>query len=419
MTTIYDAVIIGGGAAGMTAAYAAAKDGAKVLLIEKNEKLGKKLYITGKGRCNITNGADIKEFFENITRNPKFLMSAFHGFNNKDLIKLLNENGLKTKIERGGRIFPVSDKSSDVNSTFSKLLKKTGVEVKLNQTVASINKEDDFFIVKTQDNSFHTKTVLIATGGLAYPATGSTGDGYLFAENFNHTLAETKPALAPLIENEDICKEMQGLTLNNIGFKLKADNKVLYDGMGELLFTHFGLSGPLALTASCFLYDVRDIENKNLIAEIDLKPALTKEKLRNRILRDLEKNQNKQLKTYLKELLPSKMIEPFIKKARLNGALPLNSMTKEMRERLIDNLKCFEITLKGTVDFKEAIITAGGINTKEIDPKTMESKKIDGLYFAGEVIDVSALTGGYNLQIAFSTGYAAGKAMAANTRAAL
>lgn len=411
MKTIYDTAVIGGGASGMIAAYAAAEDGAKVLLFEKNEKLGKKLYITGKGRCNITNNANIKEFFANITRNPKFLMSAFNKLSNGDLIGLIEKNGVKTKTERGERVFPISDKSSDVISVFNKLLKKTGVEVKLNQTVKSIKKENNVFEIQTENSKYFAKTAVISTGGLSYPATGSTGDGYGFAKQFGHKIIEAKPALAPLIDKSGLCAQMKGLTLNNVGFKLLVDNKIVYEGMGELLFTHFGLSGPLALTASCYLTDVHDLKNKRIVAEIDLKPALSKEKLKNRFLRDLDANHNKQLQTYLKELLPSKMIASFLEKTRLDGKLKLNGLTKEMRGLLIDALKSFDIDIAETAGFKEAIITAGGINTKEINPSTMESKKMPGLFFAGEVIDVSALTGGYNLQIAFSTGYTAGKSL--------
>jgi len=402
-----DVIVVGGGPAGMMAAYAAAENGRDVLLIEKNEKLGKKLYITGKGRCNITNACALPDFISNINRNPKFMMSALNRLSNEDLIGLLKKNGLNTKVERGERVFPVSDKSSDVIKTFEKMLRDTGVKIALSTEVKSINKSGGVFIVCTNNADFECRALIVATGGLSYPSTGSTGDGYRFSGVFGHTVVEPHPALVPLEDQHNICARMQGLTLKNVGFALYQNNKMLFSGQGELLFTHFGLSGPLALSASSYIDYGRDVES--LYCVIDLKPALGREKLEARILRDFSSNSNKQIKTYMTELLPSKLIYPFLEEVKIAPDKQINQITKTERTELVNGLKGFRIKIGGVRPFEEAVITSGGIKTSEINPSTMESKLVEGLYFAGEVIDVSALTGGFNLQIAFSTGYAAGK----------
>ena len=396
-------LIIGGGPAGMMAAITAAKQPENnVTILEKMNSCGKKLLITGKGRCNITNSADIDDFFKNIPGNPRFLYSAFNNFNNNDIVNFLNSQGVKTKVERGGRIFPISDKSIDVLDAFMSKLKKLNVKIITNCKVEKILIKDEAVKgVQVEGNkTFPADKIILATGGKSYPVTGSTGDGYKMAEELGHTVIELKPALVPLIckneASQAICKEMQGLSLKNIAIKLICSDKKIYEDFGEMLFTHFGVSGPVILSSSSILLRTKNVENllkqNNVKLQIDLKPALDKEKLDLRIRRDFEEVKNKQYKNSLDNLLPKKMIPVFIKYTKINPEKKVNEITKEERKNIVDCLKCFEIVINGFGRMEEAIITAGGISTKEINPKTMESKLIKGLYFAGEIIDVDALT---------------------------
>lgn len=397
-----DVLVIGGGPAGMMSAITSAEQGNKVTILEKMNSCGKKLLITGKGRCNITNSANIEDFFKNIPGNPRFLYSSFNNFNNEDIVNFLNNQGVKTKVERGGRIFPASDKSLDVLNAFTNKLKKLNVKIITNCKVEKILIEENTVKgVQTEDNrTFGADKVILATGGKSYPVTGSTGDGYKMAENLGHTIIETKPALVPLIckshKSLEMCKEMQGLSLRNIGIKLVCSNKTVYEDFGEMLFTHLGVSGPVILSSSSILLKVKKVESlleqNEVKIQIDLKPALDKEKLDLRIRRDFEEVKNKQYKNSLDNLLPQKMIPVFIKYTKINPEKKVNEITKEERKTIVDSLKCFEIIINGFGRMEEAIITAGGISTKEINPKTMESKIIKGLYFAGEIIDVDALT---------------------------
>ena len=445
-------VIIGGGPAGMLAAIAASKsyidnmekvkEPSQIILLEKNEKLGKKLFITGKGRCNVTNDCDRDEFFKNIVRNPKFLYSAYSEFSNKDLENFIEENACPIKIERGNRVFPLSDKSYDIIDAFKHALKETGVKVKLNTEVESIksannkelnlcdngkkiqsqgSKEDNnssqarFIITTKAKEIILADRVIIATGGRSYQSTGSTGDGYKFAKSFDIGVVNQEPSLVPFnVKELNDCKDMQGLTLKNIGiriFNINNPKKVIYDDFGELLFTHFGVSGPVILSASCY------VGGDNILS-IDLKPALSEEQLDARLLREFEDNKNKKLKSVIETLLPSSMVDVFLR--RLNALneddaiansvsdLKIANVSKLLRRSIISLLKDFRFTITSKRGFDEAIITRGGVDVKEINPKTMESKKIKGLYFAGEVIDIDAMTGGFNIQIASSTGYLAG-----------
>ena len=417
-------VVIGGGPAGMMAAITAAKQGNEVILLEKMKTCGRKLLITGKGRCNITSGLPMDKFIENIPENGKFLYSAFKNFTNKDIIKMLSENNVEVKEERGNRIFPVSDKSLDVLKAFENELKKCNVkiyyEVEVKEIVTVENEVDKvvFLNKKTgKEEEISAKKVILATGGKSYPNTGSTGDGYRIARKLGHTITKINGSLVPLTSKGndlEICKMMQGLSLRNIAMKIvdTEKNKKIYEDFGELLFTHFGVSGPTILSSSAHILRYKNIEellSKDKIKlQIDLKPALSEEKLNLRLLRDFEKFKNKQIINSLFELLPKKIIEPVIIKSGIKEEKRINEITKKEREKLISIIKCFEITINGFRPIEEAIITRGGINTKEINPKTMESKLIKGLYFAGEIIDVDAYTGGFNLQIAYSTGYTAG-----------
>lgn len=402
-----DLVIVGAGPAGLMAAYAAAERGIPVTILEKNEKIGKKLFITGKGRCNITNDCDISDFFAQVVHNAKFLMSALYTFSNADLIALLEKNGLKTKVERGGRVFPASDKSNDVIRTLEKMVKSAGVRIRLHCAVKQIEKSGDGFIVTTGGGeAVKCGALLIATGGKSYPLTGSTGDGYRFAQAFGHTLTPPRPALAALEDLHHVCPKMQGLTLKNVKFSLFQNEKRIYDEQGELLFTHFGLSGPVVLSASSFIDHKK--EPLSLRAEIDLKPALSEDKLEARLIREFEANRNKQLKNVMTELLPGKLIYPFLRESGLDPEKLVNSITKQERAALIHALKHFSIAIAEPRPVEEGIVTAGGVCVREINPSTMESRIVKNLYFAGEVIDVDAKTGGFNLQIAFSTGFLAG-----------
>ena len=401
-----DVIVIGGGPAGMMAAYAAAERGLSVHLLEKNEKLGKKLFITGKGRCNLTNAADMEAFFSNVVRNPKFLMSSFHRFTNTDLLQLLQKYGLQTKTERGNRVFPISDKSSDVIRTLEKMLTAKHVKISFCAQVEQIAREEGCFSVKTTNGFFRARAVIVATGGVSYPLTGSTGDGYRFAESFEHQIVTPSPALVALEDARHFCERMQGLTLRNVGFTLFQNEKKIYEEQGELLFTHFGISGPVVLSASSYIrFDRLPLD---LCCAIDLKPALSIEQVEARLLRDFEANANKQLKNYMCELMPSKLIYPFLQKTDIAPDIPVNCIKKEDRKKLALALKALRIPLADTRPIEEAVITAGGVRVSQINPSTMESKLVKDLYFAGEMIDVSAKTGGFNLQIAFSTGYLAG-----------
>lgn len=409
-------VIIGGGPAGMMAAITAKKNHLNddVIILEKNNSLGKKLLITGKGRCNITSSLDISEFIKNIPGNGMFMYSAFQKYTNEDIINFLEQNGVKTKVERGNRVFPVSDKSRDVLYAFEKELKKLNVKIYFDTEVENIKKEDKF-VIQTNKETIEADKLIIATGGMSYPGTGSTGDGYKFAKEFGHTVKEIKASLVPLevVEKEE-CKNMQGLSLRNVSIRIKdiEKNKNIYEDFGEMLFTHFGVSGPIILSGSAHLIRYKNIDkllNENKIKlYIDLKPALSEEQLDLRIRRDFEEIKNKEFKNSLFKLLPKKMIDFIIEKSNINPDKKVNEVTKEERKNLVKLLKNLEFTIKNTRPVEEGIITAGGINIKEINPSTMESKLVKDLYFAGEVIDVDAYTGGFNLQIAYSTGYTAG-----------
>ena len=388
----------------MTAAVAAAR-GKKVVLTEKNNMLGKKLLITGKGRCNITNNADIEEFFKNVPRNSNFLYSAFYSFTNADLIRLLNKLGLETKVERGGRIFPVSDKSKDVLNALKKLLAKNGV-VLYNSEVADILSEDGKKrVIFADKKSLLCDKGVIATGGVSYPSTGSTGDGYKFAQKFGHTVIPPKPSLVPLETKENVYP-MMGLSLKNVVLSVYDGKKEIFSEMGEMLFTHYGISGPLVLSASSHIKPDRVSECKVFI---DLKPALDEKTLDKRILRDFDEFKNKDFVNSLSKLLPQKMIAPVAEKSGIFEHKKVNEITKNERKNLVSAIKRFPLNIKDFRPVSEAIVTSGGVCVKEINPSTMESKLESGLFFAGEVIDVDAYTGGYNLQIAFSTGYLAGK----------
>ena len=397
-------IVIGGGASGMMAAIAAKKNGNDVTLLEKNEKLGKKLFITGKGRCNLTNASDINSHMNNLMSNPKFMYSAFNAFNSDDIISLIEESGVKTKVERGNRVFPKSDKSSDIIKALKKQLDSLGVKVVLNYEVKDITKDDEFKI----NDEYTCDSLIIATGGLSYKSTGSTGDGYKWAKQFDHKTTKTYPSLVPFNIKEDYCKELQGLSLKNVNLKLLKDDKTLYEDLGEMIFTHFGVSGPLVLSASSFVADKMEDGYK---ISIDLKPALDEATLDKRILRDFDKYKNKNFNNSLNDLLPKKLIPIIIRLSGIDEYKKVNEITKEERQRLVGLIKNLEFNIESLRGYDEAIITKGGIDVKVINPKTMESKKIPGLYFVGEVLDLDSLTGGYNLQLAWSTGYVAGNSI--------
>ena len=411
-------LIIGGGPSGMIAAISSSQDkNNEVILFEKMNMLGKKLLITGKGRCNITSSIDIHEFIQNITGNGKFMYSAFENFTNDDIIKLLNKNGVKTKVERGNRVFPASDKSIDVRNALERELKTRNVKIKLNTKVKSILADDNkaVGIELEGGEKVYADKIILATGGKSYPLTGSTGDGYIMAKKLGHTIITPKGSLVPLTSKDNDVKSLQGLSLRNVKIILKdiEKNKKIYEDFGEMLFTHFGVSGPTILSSSAHLLRYKNSEelmkNDKIKLFIDLKPALTNEQLDLRIRRDFDENKNKQFKNSLDKLLPKKMIDVIIKRSMIDENKKVNEITKEERRNLVELLKNFDVIINGFRPIEEAIITAGGINVKEIDPKTMESKLVRNLYFAGEIIDVDAYTGGFNLQIAYSTGYVAGK----------
>lgn len=402
----YDGIVIGGGPAGMFAAITAAQQGCKVLLLEKNERLGKKLLITGKGRCNVTNDCTAQEVLQNVPRNGRFLYSAMNAFPPEKIISFFVKNGCKLKTERGNRVFPVTDKSSSILDCLKYALKNCDVDVKYTP-VKDILMEDNFVTgVKLQDGNILADWVILATGGVSYPATGSTGDGYVMAQKMGHTLIAPEGSLVPLETAGDDCPAMQGLSLRNVAVKLvDGKNKVLYKDFGELLFTHFGVSGPTVLSASAHLKG----EGCRLI--IDLKPALDNGKLNDRILRDLEQYRNRSMENALTDLLPRTMIPVVLKRLGIDPTIQANALKKEQRRALVALLKEFTVEITGKRPVSEAIITSGGVKVSEINPKTMESKVISGLYFAGEIIDCDAYTGGFNLQIAWSTAYCAGMAV--------
>ena len=459
-------IIIGGGPAGMLAAISSARNGNKVTILEKMDMLGKKILVTGKGRCNITSSLPIDDFIKNIPGNGMFMYSSFSNFDNQDILNILKDEGVETKIERGNRIFPVSDKADDVRKALIRVVKKLGVNIILNAKVKEIlMKEEEDFILKEKeqkdislkkecdevknkkmDGDNNTKNniidkigkkvygvraiingkeetiladkVILATGGKSYPGTGSTGDGYELAQNVGHSITKIRPSLVPLTVKDNIslklCQKMQGLSLRNVSIKFidTNKNKVIYEDFGEMLFTHFGVSGPVILSASAHLLRYKKIDELlkagKIILSIDLKPALSKEKLDERVLRDFKEEKNKEFKNSLDKLLPKKMIDVVIQLSEINPEKRVNEITKSERENLVKVLKGLEIEISGFRPIEEAIITSGGINIKEINPKTMESKLVHGLFFAGEIIDVDAYTGGFNLQIAYSTGYTAG-----------
>lgn len=404
----------------MMAAITAKQNGHQVILLEKMKSLGRKLLITGKGRCNITSSLGMEEFIKNTPGNGRFLYSCYQNYTNQDIIQFLKEQGLEVKEERGNRIFPVTDKSQDVLNCFFKKLKELGVEQRFNTEVTKILVEQEaeankVIGVETNQGKIKADKIILATGGKSYPLTGSTGDGYLLAEKLGHTITEIKPSLVPLESNDrDICKELQGLSLRNVEIKLidTETRKEIYQDFGEMLFTHFGVSGPTILSSSAHLVRYKQIDeklkNQVICLAIDLKPALSEEKLDERIVRDFQEMKNKQFKNSLDKLLPQKMIPVIVQRSSINANKPVNEITKEERRRLVKLLKSFTIKIKGFRPIEEAIITSGGVNIKEINPKTMQSKKVKGLYFAGEIIDVDSYTGGFNLQIAYSTGYTAG-----------
>ncbi len=398
----------------MMAAISASQHGHEVILLEKMEMLGKKLLITGKGRCNITSSLGMEDFIKNTPGNGKFLYSCYKNFTNQDIIEFLRKQNLEVKEERGNRIFPVTDKSQDVLNCFIKKLKELKIEIKYNTEVQKIltvkaNNEIQITGVKTNNGKIEADKIILATGGKSYPLTGSTGDGYKLAKELGHNIQELKPSLVPLEAYEkETCKKLQGLSLKNVSIKL-VDEKIkksIYEDFGEMLFTHFGVSGPIILSGSAHLVRYKNLSN--IVLHIDLKPALSENKLDERIIRDFSEAKNKQFKNSLDKLLPQKIIPIIIEKSGICPDKKVNEITKEERKKLIEILKNFEIKIKGFRPIEEAIITSGGVSVKEINPKTMQSKKIKGLYFAGEIIDVDAYTGGFNLQIAYSTGYTAG-----------
>lgn len=400
--------VIGGGAAGMMAAVAAAREGASVTVYEKNEKLGKKLFITGKGRCNVTNSSDMETVFRNVVTNRKFLYSAFYTYNNEDIMEFMEKNGTQLKIERGNRVFPASDKAGDIIDAFRRALKAEKVTVCFRKEVKEIlTAEAGVTGIRFSDGGkADADAVILATGGISYPSTGSTGDGHCMAEELGHTVTDMNPGLVALTAKEEYVKDLQGLSLKNVRASVYQGKKKLYEDFGEMLFTHFGVSGPLMLSASSLI--AKKLKEQELALRIDLKPALDREQLDKRILRVFEENSHKDFKNSLGTLLPQKLISVVIFLSGIPEEKKVYDISKEERQEFLSVLKEFPLTLTGLRGYNEAIITQGGVSVKEVNPSTMESKRIPGLYFAGEILDVDALTGGYNLQIAWSTGYLAG-----------
>ena len=421
--------VVGGGAAGLMAAYAAAEKGHPVTLFEKNEKLGKKIYITGKGRCNFTNDVPAEDFLQNVVRGKKFLTGVLYAFSPQKTIDFMENYGLSVKIERGNRAFPTSDHASDVTKTLEKACKSVGVSIHLNEKVEKIITTTSDIIpmsgtaeyttpdivitprivkIKTEKFEYDCDEVIVATGGISYPSTGSTGDGYVFAQDLGHTVTDLKTGLCGLNLHGSAHNALQGLALKNVTFTVKNGNKTAYEEFGEMLFTHFGVSGPIILSASSM---INRLPLEKLTATVDLKPALDEQTLDKRLLRDFEKYKNKQMVNAFAELLPQKLIPAVLSAASVSATKAVNAVTKEERARLVKTLKAFPLKIRSLRGFEEAIITSGGIELSEINPKTMESKKVKGLRFCGEVLDVDAFTGGFNMQIAFATGYAAGKSI--------
>lgn len=400
-------IIVGGGAAGMMAAIVAARNGKQVTLIEQNEKLGKKLFITGKGRCNFTNDCDTEDLFQNVVTNPKFLYSAFYSFSNQMVMDFFEELGLPYKVERGNRVFPVSDHSSDVIKVLEKEMKKKNVEILLNTKVKSLLIEEAVCkgVILQNKKCIFADSVIIATGGVSYPRTGACRDGYSFAESAGHSIVTVQPSLVPFELSDSCCSDIMGISLKNVSATIFANGKKIYSEFGEMLFTHFGVSGPIIIKASAYIHKYLD---KQLSLSIDLKPALDEKQLDDRILKDFRLFQNKQLKNSLDKLLLRSLIPVVIEKSGLDGEKKINELTKEERRQLVMTIKHLSFTIIGLRSWDEAIITKGGVKVKEVNPGTMESKIKSGLYFAGEVLDLDALTGGFNLQIAWSTGYLAG-----------
>ena len=401
-------IVIGGGPAGMMAAYAASCQGHAVTVLEQNEKLGKKLFITGKGRCNITNAGDMDNLFANVMSNRKFLYSAFYTFDNEQVLSFFENQGLRTKVERGNRVFPLSDHSSDVIAALNRALKSQNVDIRLHTKVQSLLIRDEAAcgVVLSDGKTVEADDVIVATGGISYPSTGSTGDGYRMAEESGHALVECTPSLVPFETKEDWVKDLQGLSLRNVTVSIYHGKKKLFEDFGEMLFTHFGLSGPLVLSASGMIKPVQF--KQELCMYIDLKPALDAEQLDKRILREFDAAMNKQFKNVIGSLMPAKMIPVVIRLSGIDPDKKVNEVSREERQHLVQLLKRLPLTINGLRGWNEAIITKGGVSVKDINPSTMESKKVSHLFFCGEVLDLDALTGGYNLQIAWSTGYLAG-----------
>lgn len=402
-------VVIGGGAAGLMAAVIAGREGAKVTLLEKMNYVGKKMGITGKGRCNITNACDMSDFIKNTPGNGKFLYGAYERFTNEDLLQLLHDAGLETKVERGGRVFPASDSALDVRNTFMKLMKHYGVDVHLEEPVKKLLVDDGVVTgVVTDKETYHADAVVIATGGKSYPATGSTGDGYMLAAQVGHTITDIRPSLVPIVTEESWVKDLMGLSLRNVELSVVAKNKVQAKMFGEMMFTHFGVTGPIVLSLSHTVGKLMRKKNIGTIGlDINLKPALSPETLDKRLQKDFDLYSKKQLINGMKDLLPSRLIPLIIELAGIDPQKPINQISKEERQQIGYMLQHMPLTVKGLRPVEEAIVTAGGISLKEFNPKTMESKLVKGLYGAGEVLDIDAFTGGYNLQAAFSTGYVA------------
>lgn len=402
-------VVIGGGAAGLMAAVIAGREGAKVTLLEKMNYVGKKMGITGKGRCNITNACDMSDFIKNTPGNGKFLYGAYERFTNEDLLQLLHDAGLETKVERGGRVFPASDSALDVRNTFMKLMKHYGVDVHLEEPVKKLLVDDGVVTgVVTDRETYHADAVVIATGGKSYPATGSTGDGYILAAQVGHKITDIRPSLVPIVTEEPWVKDLMGLSLRNVELSVVAKNKVQAKMFGEMMFTHFGITGPIVLSLSHTVGKLMRKKNIGTIGlDINLKPALSSETLDKRLQKDFDLYSKKQLINGMKDLLPSRLIPLIIELAGIDPQKPINQISKEERQQIGYMLQHMPLTVKGLRPVEEAIVTAGGISLKEFNPKTMESKLVKGLYGAGEVLDIDAFTGGYNLQAAFSTGYVA------------
>lgn len=401
-----DVLIVGGGPAGLFAAYNAALNGHSVLLLEKNDRCGRKLDITGKGRCNVTNACDREEFLQNVIANPRFLMSAVSRFSTQDTMDFFERLGVPLKIERGNRVFPQSDKANDITSALVNACKTMGVEIKRKNVTALTVSESKITGVRCGKEEIGANAVILACGGASYPRTGSDGSGHRLAESVGHTITKIRPSLVPLVSKDKLCRDAMGLSLKNVGITFQKNGKKLYYEQGEMMFTHFGVTGPVILSASSYLKNEFPYE-----MFIDLKPALDEKTLDKRLLRDFTENQNKELKNGFSALLPSKLIAPFITLTGIPPETRLNSLTKEQRAKILSLMKALPVKIIGTRPIDEAIVTGGGVDCKEIDPKTMESKIIKNLYFAGEIMDVDAYTGGFNLQIAFSTAYVAGNSI--------